>query len=73
MAEVAIAGTFPRRGRGLLWDSIDREVLEHDRVAVPLVTEDEDEFLVAGAGFPYLALRCRHEMKVVDPSHVKSC
>ena len=68
MAEVAIAGTFPRRGQGLLWDSIDREVLERDRVAVPLVTEDEDEFTRRGRRLPLLGTAVPGlEMKVVDP------
>ena len=72
MAEVAIAGTFPRRGQGLLWDSIDREVLERDRVAVPLVTEDEDEFTRRGRRLPLLGTAVPGlEMKVVDPESLK--
>ena len=35
MAEVAIAGTFPPVGRGLVTDAVDREVLEHEGVAKP--------------------------------------
>ena len=68
MAEVAIAGAFPRRGEGLLWDSIDREVLERERVAVPLVTEDEDEFTRRGRRLPLLGTAVPGlEMRVVDP------
>jgi len=68
MAEVAIAGTFPKRGQGLVWDSIDREVLERDRVAVPLDTSDEDEFTRRGRRLPLLGSAVPGlEMKVVDP------
>jgi fatty-acyl-CoA synthase len=35
MAEVAIAGTFPPVGRGLVTDAVDRQVLEHEGVAKP--------------------------------------
>ena len=72
MAEVAIAGTFPKRGQGLLWDSIDREVLERDRVAVPLDTTDEDEFTRRGRRLPLLGTAVPGlEMKVVDPESRK--
>ncbi|MEM8748593.1 MAG: AMP-binding protein, partial [Actinomycetota bacterium] len=36
MAEVAIAGSFPPRGRGLVTDIVDRQVLETQRVAKPI-------------------------------------
>ena len=41
MAEVAIAGTFPEPGRGMVCDIVDRSRLERDRVAAP-VGEDPD-------------------------------
>jgi fatty-acyl-CoA synthase len=67
MAEVAIGGSFPPRGRGLVCDSVDRVVLERDRVAKPLLLADADEALdvrrlpLLGTAVPGL------EMKVVDP------
>ena len=46
MAEVAIGGTFPpRRPRAWSCDSVDRVVLERDRVAKPLDVADADEEL----------------------------
>ena len=68
MAEVAIAGSFPKRGQGLVCDIVDREVLERHRVAKPVeVTGPDDLELVArrlpllGAPVPGL------EMIVVNP------
>ncbi len=67
MAEVAIGGAFPVRHRGLLCDSVDRIVLERDRVAKPLdITEATEEIDVRrlpllGKAVPGL------EMKVVHP------
>ena len=43
MAEVAIAGTFPVRGRGLVTDTVDRQVLETQRVAKPIEIDDPDD------------------------------
>ena len=43
MAEVAIGGSFPPRGRGLVCDTVDRVVLERDRVAKPVDVADPDE------------------------------
>ncbi len=43
MAEVGIAGTFPPIGRGMVCDSVDRQVLERDRIAVPRQRVDGDE------------------------------
>ena len=43
MAEVAIAGTFPPIGRGMVVDSVDRQVLERERIAVPRTLTDGDE------------------------------
>jgi fatty-acyl-CoA synthase len=37
MAEVAIGGAFPQRHRGMVVDSVDREVLERERYAKPQI------------------------------------
>jgi fatty-acyl-CoA synthase len=67
MAEVAIGGAFPTRHRGMIVDSVDREVLERERIAKPLALADAEEELevrrlpLLGKAVPGL------EMKVVDP------
>ncbi|MEY4174771.1 MAG: hypothetical protein RI900_1936 [Actinomycetota bacterium] len=67
MAEVAIGGAFPVRHRGMVCDSVDRIVLERERVAKPLAIEDAEEEIqvrrlpLLGKAVPGL------EMKVVDP------
>jgi fatty-acyl-CoA synthase len=67
MAEVAIGGAFPERHRGLVCDSVDRIVLERERVAKPLDVIDAEEELdvrrlpLLGTAVPGL------QMKVVDP------
>jgi fatty-acyl-CoA synthase len=67
MAEVAIGGAFPPRHRGAVYDSVDREVLERDRVAKSreLTAEDEDlevrRLALLGHAVPGL------EMKIVHP------
>ncbi len=67
MAEVAIGGAFPPRHRGMVCDSVDRVVLERERVAKPLDVADAEEELdvrrlpLLGTAVPGL------EMKVVDP------
>lgn len=67
MAEVAIGGAFPPRHRGMVVDSVDREVLERSRVAKPLDLADADEELdvrrlpLLGKAVPGL------EMRVVNP------
>ncbi len=67
MAEVAIGGAFPPRHRGMVTDSVDREFLERERVAKPLLLADADEELdvrrlpLLGKAVPGL------EMKVVHP------
>ena len=69
MAEVAIGGSFPRRGRGLVCDTVDRIVLERDRVAKPIEVADPDDFALDRRG----ACRCSAppvpglEMRIVDP------
>lgn len=41
MAEVAIGGAFPPPMRGLRCDTVDRNVLERERIARPVVADDE--------------------------------
>jgi fatty-acyl-CoA synthase len=68
MAEVAIAGTFPRRGAGLVCDTVDREVLERDRVAKPVDLVDPDDLAVRARRLPLLGTAVPGlEMQVVDP------
>ncbi len=68
MAEVAIAGTFPTRGRGLRTDTVDRIMLETERVAKPIEVLDPDEFAVTARKLPLLGKAVPGlEMKVVDP------
>ncbi|NND74949.1 MAG: AMP-binding protein [Ilumatobacter sp.] len=68
MAEVAIGGSFPPRGRGLVTDTVDRIVLETQRVAKPVVVQDPDEFAVTARRLPLLGTAVPGlEMKVVDP------
>jgi fatty-acyl-CoA synthase len=68
MAEVAIAGSFPTRGRGLRTDTVDRIVLETERVAKPIEVLDPDEFAVTARRLPLLGTAVPGlEMKVVDP------
>jgi fatty-acyl-CoA synthase len=68
MAELAIGGVFPPRHRGMVCDSVDRVVLERDRIAKQLDVKDADEELDVrriprlGKAVPGL------QMKVVDPA-----
>ncbi|WP_116997862.1 AMP-binding protein [Desertimonas flava] len=68
MAEVAIGGAFPPRGRGVLYDTVDRTVLERQHVAKPVEVDDPDELALTARrlallGPPVPGL----EFKVVDP------
>jgi fatty-acyl-CoA synthase len=68
MAEVAIAGAFPERGRGLVTDTVDRQVLETQRVAKPIEIEDPDDLALRARRLPLLGTAVPGlEMKVVDP------
>ena len=68
MAEVAIGGTFPKRGQGLRTDTVDRIALETERVAKSIVVQDPDEFAVTARKLPLLGTAVPGlEMKVVDP------
>lgn len=67
MAEVAIGGAFPPRYRGLKCDTVDRIAMERQRIAVPVMTIQDDE--VATRRLPLLGHAVPGlEMKVVDPS-----
>ena len=68
MAEVAIGGSFPRRGRGLVCDTVDRVVLERDRVAKPIEISDPDDLQLAARRLPLLGPPVPGlEMRIVDP------
>ena len=63
MAEVAIAGTFPPPGRGIVLDTVDRRVLEAERYAAPTDPGDgARSFARLGTPVPGL------EIRVVDPA-----
>ncbi len=64
MAEVAIAGTFPPPGRGIVVDTVDRRVLETERyaAAVDPGTEGSRGFARLGRAVPGL------EIRIVDPA-----
>ena len=66
MAEVAIAGAFPAPLRGLVCDTVDRVVLERDRVAKPVVADADSpdnsrRLALLGPAVPGL------EFRVVNP------
>ena len=68
MAEVAIAGVFPKRGAGLVSDTVDRQVLERDRVAKPIDVIDPDDLALTARRLPLLGTAVPGlEMKVVNP------
>ena len=68
MAETAIGASFPRRGAGLVTDTVDREVLERTRVAKPVEVVDPDDLAVRARRLPLLGTAVPGmEMKVVDP------
>jgi fatty-acyl-CoA synthase len=63
MAEVAIAGTFPPPGRGMVLDTVDQRVLEVERYAAPVPPgEGTRSFVRLGTAVPGL------EVRIVDPS-----
>ncbi len=63
MAEVAIAGTFPPPGRGMVVDTVDRRVLETERYAAPAAPGAAGSRGFARLGYPVPGL----EIRVVDP------
>jgi fatty-acyl-CoA synthase len=64
MAEVGIAGTFPKPLAGLRTDRVDRRVLEAERYAAPVDegAEHAKEYALLGTPIPGL------EIRVVDPA-----
>ncbi len=64
MAEVAIAGTFPPPGRGLVVDTVDRRVLETEGYAAPVPAAAAGSRGFARLGTPVPGLRIR----IVDPA-----
>src|SRR5690606_21986853 len=54
MAETAIGASFPKRGAGLMCDTVDREVLERSRVAKPVEIVDPDDLAVRARRLPLL-------------------
>ena len=64
MAEVAIAGTFPPPGRGIVVDTVDRRVLESERYAAPVEVGSDGSrgFALLGTAVPGL------EVRIVDPA-----
>lgn len=64
MAEVCIAGAFPRAGDGLRTDVVDARVLETERYAAPLPDDADGSRRLALLGRPIPGL----EMRIVDPA-----
>ena len=64
MAEIAIAGTFPPPGRGIVVDTVDRRVLVTERYAAPVDpgTGGSRGFARLGTAVPGL------EVRIVDPA-----
>jgi len=63
MAEVAIAGTFPPPGRGMVVDTVDRRVLETEGYAAPVRDDAEHARGFVRLGKPVPGL----EIRIVDP------
>jgi fatty-acyl-CoA synthase len=64
MAELAIGGSFPTPGRGVVYDVVDRVVLERDRLAKPVAEFDPDDtdhrrLALLGRPVPGLEFRIR--------------
>ena len=68
MAEVAIGASMPPRHRGLVCDTVDRVVLERDRVAKPIEVDDPDEYQLTARRLPLLGTALPGlELRIVDP------
>lgn len=69
MAEVCIAGVFPRPGAGLETDVVDGRVLEHERYAAPVEpgAPNARELAILGTAIPGLQIR------IVDPQTGREC
>lgn len=66
MAETAIGASFPKRGTGLVCDTVDRETLERDRYAKPYEVIDPDDLAVHARRLPLLGTAVPGmEMKIV--------
>ena len=61
MAELSLGGTFPPIMRGMVTDTVDRELLETERVAKPVSDEAENSrsFPMLGTPIPGLEMRVR--------------
>ncbi len=66
MAEATLAVTFPEVGEGMTVDAVDRQSLEHDRVAVPAGDDAPPESVrrLAKLGRPLDGF----ELRIVDPA-----
>lgn len=69
MAEVCIAGTFPRAGSGLKTDLVDKVALESERRAVPVEEGARDATELVVLGRPVDGL----ELSIVDPDTGEPC
>jgi fatty-acyl-CoA synthase len=63
MAELAIGGSFPPPLRGLVFDSVDGDLLEHQRLAKPIDSDANGARHLALLGRPVPGL----EMRIVEP------
>ena len=63
MAELAIGGSFPPPMRGLVFDTVDADTLEHQHLAKPSEADDHTVRRLALLGRPVPGL----SMRVVDP------
>jgi fatty-acyl-CoA synthase len=63
MAELAIGGSFPTPGRGLVVDTVDQRVLETDCYAAPVAANSPGSRRLARLGRPIPGL----EMRIADP------
>ena len=62
----------PPRGRGLVCDTVDRVVLERDRVAKPIEVDDPDDLELVARRLPLLGTPVPGlEMRVVDPESLE--
>ncbi|MGM0651458.1 MAG: AMP-binding protein [Bacillota bacterium] len=61
MAELSLGGTFPPPMRGMITDTVDREVLETERIAKPVSEDAENSrsFPLLGTPIPGLEMRVR--------------
>ena len=68
MAEVAIGGAFPPPMRGMVCDTVDRLVLERDRIAQPVELVDPDDEALRVRRIPLLGHAVPGlEFRIADP------